>query len=336
MIISTAPVRITLGGGGTDLPSYYSEYGGFLIAAAINKYIFVFANEGFHGGIRLSYSQIEAVNHINDLNHNISREALRFLGIEGGIELTSMSDVPPNCGLGTSSSFTVALLNALHSYRGDVVSQKQLAEEACRIEIDILKAPVGKQDQYISAFGGVTCLTFEKNGDVMVEPLRIPDGALAQLESHLLLFYTGIERSASKILLEQDEKTKKHDSKVTENLHTIKEIGLETRTALEKGNVDQLGELLHTHWEIKRKRSEKMTEPFIDECYEAARQSGALGGKIIGAGGGGFLMFYCPDSNKAKLSQAMVKMGLKPMQFRFAWAGAKTLPIRQQNERHHE
>ncbi len=325
MIISRAPVRITLGGGGTDLGSYYSKFGGFLIAAAIDKYVFISANKRFYDSIRLGYSQTEIIDSIDHIRHRIFREALRFIGINSGIELVSIADVPANCGLGTSSSFTVSLLNALHTYKRDFVTQKQLAEEACHIEINVLGEPIGKQDQYISAFGGITCLTFEKNGDVLVEPLRISDEALDQLESNILLFHTGIERSASEILFEQNEKSKRDDPNIILNLHRIKEIGLQTRQALERNNIDKLGELLHAHWETKKKRSQKMTDPFIDECYEVARKNGALGGKIIGAGGGGFLMFYCRNSDKPRLSEAMKKMGLRPMRFHFDLEGTKIL-----------
>jgi D-glycero-alpha-D-manno-heptose-7-phosphate kinase len=325
MIISRAPVRLTLGGGGTDLKSYYSRYGGFLIAAAIDKYIFISANKRFYDNIRLSYSQTEIVDNVADIKHRIFGASLRLLQINSGIELVSIADVPSNCGLGSSSSFTVSLLNALHTYKRDFVTQKQLAEEACHIEIDVLQEPIGKQDQYIAAFGGITCLTFEKDGDVLVEPLTISAETLDQLESNLSLFDTGIERSASEILSEQDEKSKRDDPEIIKNLHKIKEIGLETKKALERGKVDELGRFLHVHWETKRKRSSKMTDPFIDECYETARKNGALGGKLIGAGGGGFFMFYCHNSDKPGLSQAMKKAGLKPMRFRFDFEGTKIL-----------
>jgi D-glycero-alpha-D-manno-heptose-7-phosphate kinase len=325
MIISRAPVRISLGGGGTDLKSYYSKYGGFLIAGAIDKYIFISANKRFYDSIRLSYSQTEIVDNVDDIKHHIFKAALKLLNIDSGIELVSVADVPANCGLGTSSSFTVSLLNALHAYKREFATQKQLAEEACHIEIDVLREPIGKQDQYIAAFGGITCLTFEKNGDVLVEALKISDEALDQMESNISLFYTGIERNASEILAEQDEKSKKDDPKVIENLHKIKEIGLQTRKVLESGNVDEFGELLHVHWETKRKRSQKMSDPFIDECYDVARKNGAMGGKLIGAGGGGFFMFYCHNSDRPKLSRAMKNMRLKPMRFSFDFEGAKIL-----------
>ncbi len=325
MILSKAPTRITLGGGGTDLKSYYSKYGGFLIAGAIDKYCTILATRRFYGSIRLSYSQMEIRDNVADIEHRIFRAALGLLGIEKGIELHSTADVPANCGLGTSSSFTVSLLNALHAYKRNFVTQRQLAEEACHIEIDMLGEPIGKQDQYMAALGGLTCLTFDKNGDVLVEPLRISREALDQLEGNILLFFTGKERSASEILSEQDEKCKQDDPEMTENLHQIKQIGLETRKYLERGQVNMLGELLHVHWEIKKKRSRKMSDPFVDECYEVARKNGAAGGKLIGAGGGGFFMFYCNNNDKPKLVEAMQKMRLRWERFHFDFDGTKIL-----------
>ena len=325
MILSKAPTRITLGGGGTDLKSYYSKYGGFLIAGAIDKYCTILATRRFYGSIRLSYSQMEIRDNVADIEHRIFRAALGLLGIEKGIELHSTADVPANCGLGTPSSFTVSLLNALHAYKRNFVTQRQLAEEACHIEIDMLGEPIGKQDQYMAALGGLTCLTFDKNGDVLVEPLRISREALDQLEGNILLFFTGKERSASEILSEQDEKCKQDDPEMTENLHQIKQIGLETRKYLERGQVNMLGELLHGHWEIKKKRSRKMSDPFVDECYEVARKNGAAGGKLIGAGGGGFFMFYCNNNDKPKLVEAMQKMRLRWERFHFDFDGTKIL-----------
>ncbi|MDD5037983.1 MAG: GHMP kinase [Dehalococcoidales bacterium] len=325
MILSRAPTRITLGGGGTDLKSYYSKYGGFLIAGAISKYCTVLANRRFYDNIRLSYSQMEIRDSVADIEHRIFRAALELTGINKRIELHSAADVPAGCGLGTSSSFTVALLNALHTYNRDFVNQKQLAEEACHIEIDILGEPIGKQDQYMAAFGGLTCLTFEKNGDVLVEPLRISNEVLDQLEDNLLLFFTGEERSASEILAEQDIKCQQEDIEMVQNLHEIKNIGLETRKYLEKGDIGKLGELFHRHWQLKKRRSQKMSDPFIDECYEVAMKNGAAGGKLIGAGGGGFLLFYCQNHNKLKLIEVMQKMHLKWEQFHFDYDGAKIL-----------
>jgi len=323
MIISRAPVRITLGGGGTDLASYYSQFGGFLIAGGINKYVYIAANPRFHTSIRLSYSETEVVDKVEQIRHRIFREALDMLGIEQGIELVSIADVPANCGLGTSGTFTVALLNALHAFKRSFVSQSQLAEEACVIEIERLKEPIGKQDQYASAYGGLTCFTFDKNGNVYAEPLRVSDEQVNALENRILLFYTGQERKASDILREQKERTEADDSEVISRLHQIKEIGLETRRAFEAGKLDRFGELLHHHWETKRKLSSKVSDPRLEEWYETARKHGALGGKIMGAGGGGFFLFYCPDNGRGELVDKLVSSGLRPMRFRFDFEGAK-------------
>jgi len=325
MILSRAPTRITLGGGGTDLESYYSKHGGFLIAGAIDKYCTILVNHRFYDSIRLSYSETEIVDRVADIKHRIFRAALELLAIEKRVEIHSTADVPANCGLGTSSSFTVALLNALHTYKKEFITHRQLAEEACHIEIDILGEPIGKQDQYIAAFGGLTCFTFDKNGEVLVEPLRIPDESLDQLESNLLLFFTGKERSASRILTEQNQECHQNNPQMFQNLHRIKEIGLATRKYLEAGQINMLGELLHAHWETKRKRSERMCGPFIDECYETARKNGAAGGKLIGAGGGGFLMFYCENNHKPELIAAMKKMGLKWERFHLDFYGTRIL-----------
>jgi len=325
MILSRAPTRITLGGGGTDLESYYSRYGGFLIAGAINKYCTILASPRFYTNIRLSYSKTEIRNNVGEIEHRIFRAALQLTDINESIELHSTADVPAGCGLGTSSSFTAALLNALHTYKRQFITQRQVAEEACHIEIDILGEPIGKQDQYMAAFGGLNCLTFEKNGDVIIEPLRVADEIHDQLENNLILFFTGTERSASQILRDQDTKSKKNNQSVVENLHHIKEIGLETRKYLENGQIDMLGELFHAHWETKKKRSSAISSPIIDECYETAIKNGALGGKLIGAGGGGFLMFYCKNGEKHKVIESIQKMGLKWERFHFDFDGAKIL-----------
>jgi D-glycero-alpha-D-manno-heptose-7-phosphate kinase len=325
MILSRAPLRITLGGGGTDLKSYYSKYGGFLIAAGVNRYCTILANRRFYDSILLSYSKMEIRDNVDEIEHRIFREALKLVGICKNIELHSTSDVPANSGLGASSSFTVALLNALHTYKGDFFSKRNLAEEACRIEIEVLGEPIGKQDQYMAAFGGLTCLSFDTNGEVLVEPLRVSEETLELLESNLLFFFTGKERSASDILKEQDEKSKKNDPAMEQNLHQIKDIGLKTRQYLENGQVDMLGELLHVHWETKKQRSLKMSDPFLDECYEEARKHGAMGGKLMGAGGGGFFMFYCPNGKRPELIQTMHKMGLRKDKFNIDWDGTRIM-----------
>jgi len=325
MIITRAPLRITLGGGGTDLPSYYSQYGGFLVAAGINRYSTITANKRFYDNIRLSYSKTEICDSVDAIEHRIFKAALKLTGVSKNIELHSTAEVPSNSGLGSSSSFTVALLQALHTYKGEVINKRELAEEACRIEIDTLGEPIGKQDQYMAAFGGFTCLTFEKNGEVLVEPLRITDESFDQLESNLLFFFTGKERNASEIMKEQDDKSKNNDVAMANNLHQVKEIGLATRKYLENGQIDMLGELLDTHWTIKKQRSDKMSDPFIDECYDVARRHGAIGGKLMGAGGGGFFMFYCKNDEKNKVSEALKKMGLRRERFHVDWDGSRVL-----------
>ncbi len=325
MIVSRAPVRITLGGGGTDLPSYYSKYGGFLIAAAIDKYCSVVVSQRFDDRVRLAYSDTETVTDLNQIKHNIFRTALQVQKIDKKIELHSFADVPANSGLGASSSFTVALLNALHAYKKENISHGQLAEEACQIEIAWLGQPIGKQDQYMAAYGGLTCLTFERSGEVIVEPLNISHETLMELEDQLLIFFTGRERKASDVLIEQDRRSRQDDAAMLNNLHRVKEIGLQTRRCLEAGDLDTLGELFHDHWENKKRRSYNMTDPFIDECYEAGLRHGALGGKLVGAGGGGFLMFVCHNGERRKLHGAMGRLGLAWQPFHFEFNGARII-----------
>ncbi|MDX2051021.1 MAG: sugar kinase [Polyangiaceae bacterium] len=323
MIVSRAPVRFSLGGGGTDLPSYSSEHGGFLVAAAIDKYIYVSANRRFYDTIRLAYSKTETVDAIDKIEHRIFREALRFTGINQGIELTSVADVPPNSGLGSSSSFTVALLNALHTFKHEFISSEQLAKEACHIEMEVLKEPIGKQDQYIAAYGGITAFTFNPDGSVAVERLPVRPEVIDELESNLLIFYSGVERAAASVLAEQGKNIQQNQSNAVERMHRIKELGLETRRILLDGNVDAYGELLHEHWSNKRKLAGNMTDPTIDEHYEAARTAGAIGGKLMGAGGGGFFMFYALPANRRRVYDALTKRGLKPLRFRFDTSGAR-------------
>ncbi|HEY8946735.1 MAG TPA: sugar kinase, partial [Polyangiaceae bacterium] len=301
MIISRAPVRFSLGGGGTDLPSYSSQFGGFLVAAAVDKYVYVTANQRFHDTIRLAYSKTETVASVDEIEHRIFREALRLSSITQGIELTSVADVPPNSGLGSSSSFTVALLNALHTYKHEFVSSLQLAEEACKIEIDILKEPIGKQDQFIAAYGGVTAFTFNVDGSVDAERVPIRPEVLDELESNLVIFYSGVERQASSVLKEQGKTIQQNTGNAVERMHRIKELGYETRRILVQGNIDAYGELLHEHWSNKRKLASNMSDSTIDEHYEAARNAGAIGGKLMGAGGGGFFMFYTRPADRRRV-----------------------------------
>ena len=320
MILARSPLRISLGGGGTDLPSYYREHGGFVIAAAIDKYVYITLHETFQPQFIVKYSKLEVANTAQDIRHPIIREALKLVGVESPhLEVTSMSDIPAGTGLGSSGSFTTALLRALHTLHHQFVDQEQLAEEACHIELDILKEPVGKQDQYIASVGGITCFEFEPDDNIKVRPLRICPQTYCDLEDNLILFFTGYTRAASAILNDQDSRSKQKDSDMIANLNCIKEIGLESKTALESRDLRRFAELMNVHWEHKKKRSNGMTNPCIDEYYEVARKNGALGGKLIGAGGGGFLMLYA--ENKTQLRHAMSRLGLREVRFRFDFVG---------------
>lgn len=323
MIISRAPLRFSLGGGGSDLPAYARVHGGFVVSAAIDKYVYVTANRRFYRDIRLAYSKTEIVPDVEAIEHPIFREALRMTGISHGIELTSVAELPSNSGLGSSSTFTVALLNALHAYRREFVSSRQLAEEACVLEIDRLGEPIGKQDQYISAFGNVTALTFDPAGAVAVEPVPVRDEVLDELESNLVIAYSGVERQARTVLSEQDRSLRQAGGAAAEDMHRIKAIGQEVHRLLSDGDVDRYGELLHEHWRRKRRQASSMTDPALDEHYEAARQAGALGGKIMGAGGGGFFMFYVRPADKRRVLETLERRGLRRLRFRFDMDGAR-------------
>ena len=322
MIIVRSPLRITLGGGGTDLPSYYRNHEGFLIAAAIDKYVYVTVIKPFTPGIYLKYSKIEHVETIAEVQHPIVREALKlFELVPVQIEITTLADIPAGTGLGSSGSFTTALLRALHAHTRGIIHPRELAEQACHIEIDLLGEPIGKQDQYIAAFGGITCFTFGHDGMVKAVPLAISEEARSALEDNLLLFFTGYARSASQILKDQDQRTKGNDAAMIDHLHYVKDLGLRSRSALEAGDLARFGRLMHEHWENKRKRSGGITNRQIDTWYDLAMANGALGGKLIGAGGGGFLMFYAED--KAGLRHAMRAAGLTEVRFHFDFEGTK-------------
>jgi D-glycero-alpha-D-manno-heptose-7-phosphate kinase len=324
MIITRSPLRISLGGGGTDLPSYYREHTGFLIAGAIDKYVCITLHHTFVPDLIVKYSRMERVARVADVQHPIIREALGLLRIDGaGLEITSLADIPAGTGLGSSGSFTTALLKALHAHRKDFIHPRELAEEACHIEMDRLGEPIGKQDQYIAAFGGLTCFEFRSDDTVKAWPLRIDDDTLFNLEDNLLLFFTGYSRSASAILKEQDTRSKKQDAGMTENLHFVKDLGCHSKEALEKGDLRRFADLMNVHWEFKKRRSGGMSNGDIDRWYGLARESGALGGKLIGAGGGGFLMFYAEE--KGRLRQAMQAAGLREVRFRFDFEGTKVL-----------
>lgn len=324
MIIVRSPLRISLGGGGTDLPSYYQDHSGFLIAAAIDKYVYITLHQTFVEELIIKYSKLERVYSLEEIEHPIIREALKHLQITAHyLEITSMADIPAGTGLGSSGSFTTALLKALHTSKKNLIHPRELAEEACHIELNLLKEPIGKQDQYIAAFGGITCFRFLPNHSVDAFPLKITQETLFNLEDNLLLFFTGYSRSASNILKEQDQKSQAKDHDMISNLHFIKELGFKSKEALEQGNLQEFANLMNIHWDHKKKRSGNMTNNKIDEWYTLAKKNGALGGKMIGAGGGGFLMFYAED--KIKLRHTLREAGLPEVRFRFDFLGTQVL-----------
>ena len=327
MIITRSPLRISLGGGGTDLPSYYKNNNGFLIAGAINKYVYLTLHRTFINELILKYSEHERVSNIDDIKHPIFRESLKLLKINSlNIEISSMADIPAGTGLGSSGSFTTALLKILHHFtNNNLIPPEELAEQACKIEIDILKEPIGKQDQYIAAYGGLTCFEFMNNGKVLANPLKISEDNMHDLEDNLLLFFTGYSRSASKILAEQDVKTKESDGEMIKNLNHVKKMGLMSKEALESGDLIAFGEIMHDHWIRKKQRAKKMTNKNIDKWYDLAMDNGAIGGKLIGAGGGGFLMFYA--NNRTKLRKVLSAEGLEEIRFNFVFEGTKLLSV---------
>ncbi len=325
MIITRSPLRVTLGGGGTDLPSYYESYGGFLIAAAIDRYVYITIHDTFQQEFIIKYSRLERVNSISAIEHPIIRESLKLTAIEenGSLEVTSMADIPAGTGLGSSGSFTTALLKALHAHQRNLIHPQELAEQACDIEINRLGEPVGKQDQYIAAFGGITCFEFLSDGKVRAWPLRITEEMRYNLEDNLLLFFTGYSRSASTVLKEQNDRSKTMDPDMLANLHFVKELAVESQQALEAGNLKEFARLMNVHWQNKKKRSGNMSNSHINDLYDVAMANGALGGKLIGAGGGGFLMFYSEE--KTKLRHVMREQGLKEVRFKFDFEGTKLI-----------
>lgn len=320
MIIARTPLRISIGGGGTDLPSYYTRHGGFLIAAAINRYIFLGINRTFTDDYFLKYSSLERVKTLDEIQHPIFREALRLHDVKPPIEVVSLADIPSGTGLGSSGSFTVGLLRAIYAYKREHVSAQALAEEACHIELDVLGRPGGKQDQYVAAFGGLICLDLKPHGPVKVSPLKLSNDMATHLEDHLLMFFTGYSRNSDTLLRDQTTRTENDDASMVANLHFAKDIGLAIKDTLEKEDPEGFGHLMHEHWTHKRDRSPGISNPCIDHLYKIALASGALGGKLIGAGGGGFLLFYAND--RRLLRKAMVDQGLQEVRFRFDHDGA--------------
>jgi D-glycero-alpha-D-manno-heptose-7-phosphate kinase len=324
MIIARAPLRISLGGGGTDLPSYYREHGGFLIAAAIDKYVYITLHETFVDYLIVKYSETEKVDVVQELKHPLIREALKLTSTTvRGLEIASMSDIPAGSGLGSSGSFTTALLCALYALKHEIVSKHELAETACHIELDLLGEPIGKQDQFIASYGGITCFEFERDNRVAVTPLRLDAMTRYNLEENLMLFFTGYTRSASEILRDQDTRSKQGDQAMIDNLHFVKQLGYDSKAALEAGDLHAFAKLMDLHWEHKKRRTAGMSTGCIDEYYELAKSNGSLGGKLIGAGGGGFLMFYTEE--KTRLRRAMYDAGLREVRFHFDFEGTRVL-----------
>jgi len=325
MIITKTPFRITLGGGGTDVPSFYREHGGFVLAVAIDKYMYLNVNTPIlDDSIRVQYNRTELVRHVDEIQHTLVREALHFFHIDNGIEIVSIADIPAGTGLGSSSSYLVGLLNAMHTLTRTPVSTQELAEEACHIELDCLQKPIGKQDQYMAAFGALTALEIAKDGKVSVSHPPLSMELVDVLESNILLFYTGAARDAVTILREQDGATRSKDKVVMGSLREIKDIGIEIGNAIVKGDVRRFGQLLDVHWQMKKKLSGGISSPEIDAWYELAKRNGAIGGKICGAGGGGFLMLYC-EEDKHRLRDAMRRAGLCELNFRFEFEGSKVV-----------
>ena len=324
MIITRSPLRVSLGGGGTDLPSYYREHGGFLVAGALDKYVYLTLHRTFVPDLIVKYSKLERVASAAQLEHPIIREAFALLNMTGAsLELTSMADIPGGTGLGSSGSFTTALLKLLHAANKNLISPAELAEQACHIELERLGEPIGKQDQYIAAVGGITAFTFHKDGRVEYRPAKIAEETLFNLEDNLLMFFTGYSRSASAILKDQNDKSKQNDSAMLDNLHFTKDLGYQSLAALEGSNLEEFARLMDVHWQRKKARSSGMSNDRINEWYDHAMAHGALGGKLIGAGGGGFLMFYASD--KTRLRHAMREKGLQEVRFRFDFEGTKVV-----------
>ena len=325
MIITRTPFRITLGGGGTDLPAYYSRHGGFIFAAGLNKYMFVCLNTPIVDDlVRVKYSESEIVEDVEQVRHTLARQALLHFNIRNGVEIISMADVPAGTGLGSSSCYLVGLLNGLHTLCRQPAVRRDLAEEACRIELDILKKPIGKQDQYMAAFGGIMVLEIDRQGNVEVSDAGLDPDVVQELENNILLFYTGLSRSTEQILESQVRRLAEDEAEIADNLHLIKEIGREILAQLRHGNTRRFGELLDEHWRAKKKLGDGIADRRINQLYDVARSNGAIGGKISGAGGGGFFLFYAEDGKK-QLRAALEAEGLREMRFRFDLEGTKVL-----------
>ena len=324
MIVARAPLRLPLGGGGTDLPSYYERRGGFILAAGIDKYVYVCANRPAGDDlIRLKYTRSEEVATVDELLHDLARPALHALGVTSNIEISSMADVPAGTGMGSSSTYLIALLTALHALQRRQIPTQDLAELSCHLEIDVAGHAAGKQDHYMAAFGGLTVLEIKPDGTVDVQPLAISRTTREELRNGMVLFFTGLTRVADLMLSYQVEQTRRANEAVLDSLDEVKELGHRIKAALELDELDRFGELLHEHWRQKKRRSSAISNPRVDEWYEMGRRAGALGGKLVGAGGGGYLLFYCPAEHRQHLRDTMAGVGLREMPFDFDRYGAK-------------
>ena len=328
MIVTRTPFRVTLGGGGTDLPSYYEQHGGMIFAMAINKFMYVMLNKPtVDDWVRIHYTKSEQVKHVSELQHELAREALRLHGIEKAIEISSLADIPAGTGVGSSSCYLIGLLRAIRAFKRDYCSLQDLAEEACRIELEILNKGIGKQDQYMAAFGGLTLLEIDKSGKVIVKPLQLAEGAIQDFIRNTHIYYTGVRRSAEDVLNVQDQamKSKEKKNPVADSLHRIKDLGYRIYDAVMSGEFDQWGLLLDEHWQNKKRMSSKISFGQVDELYEIVKKDyHVLGGKVIGAGGGGFLMLYC-NEHAAKLEEFMRQQGMLRLHYNISSVGSTLL-----------
>lgn len=322
MIITRTPFRVSFAGGGSDIPSFYEKHGGCVLSTAINKYMYISVHPSFNAKeTSLKYSKTEIVEDIDKIEHKYFKQMLKMMNLEG-LEIVSTADVPAGTGLGSSSSFTVGVLHALYSYKGKFVSKEKLAKEACEIEIEHLGNPIGKQDQYAAAYGGLNFYEFRKDGSVIVEPVIMKNSAQRQLESNLMMFYTGQLHSASAILKEQSSNITKGDKEL--NQLKMCDLARTLRDELQNNHVDVMGEILHEGWELKRTLASGISNPLIDECYDVARKNGAIGGKLLGAGGGGFLLFYVPEEKQRQVKEAI---GLPQLPMAFDRQGSAVIYV---------
>lgn len=323
MIITRTPLRISIGGGGTDLPSYYEKFGGFVISAAINKHVYITINRSYRDGYFLKYSRTEHATSVDGIEHPLIRACLKRVDVGPNVEIVSIADIPAGTGLGSSGTFTVGLLHALKAFRRDRAGAECLAQTAAEVEMVDLGEPCGKQDQYIAAFGGITCQEYHPDGGVTITPLALDGATVRELDESLMLFFTGYSRSASKALTEQKTQSEKGDKDMLDNMHFIKDLGQRIKQALEAGDTRAFGEMMHEHWLHKKVRSASITNERINDLYDFARENGAVGGKLVGAGGGGFLMFYTDD--RKRLRKAMIEQGLRETDFSFDFEGSVVL-----------